>query len=259
MSEHILKISDDFWNIRGDFKIGGILNIGTHASLVRRVNGKFVMLDAYTLRGDVKKQIDVISNSGGDIEAIINLHPFHTVHVEKAHQQYPSARLYGTQRHLDKFPDLPWQPELTESDECAALFADDFEFSIPAGVDFISDNEHLHFSSVLAYHKASKTIHSDDTLMYLQLPGLLGKLKNPEITFHMTLSKTLEKRAGAAKDFRAWAVQLAEQWSDAENLCAAHLAALLGRENQSASIASRILAALQNVEKTLQTHQKKYG
>ena len=259
MSEQILQISDDFWNIRGDFKIGGILNIGTHASLVRCRNGKFVLLDAYTLQGEVKEQIDALSNKGKDIEAIINLHPFHTVHVRKAHEQYPKAKLYGTQRHLFKFPDLPWQPELTESAACADLFADDFEFSVPAGVDFISSNEQLHFSSVLAYHKASKTIHSDDTLMYLRLPGLLGKIMKPEITFHMTLPKTLEKRAGAVKDFRAWVTRLADQWSAAENLCAAHSAVLLGSENNSASIANRILTALQKVEKTLQSHERKFG
>lgn len=259
MSENILQISEDFWNIRGDFKIGGILNIGTHASMVRRGNGKFVLLDAYTLQGEVKEQIDDLSKNGVDIEAIINLHPFHTVHVQRTHNQYPNAKLYGTQRHIEKFPDLPWQPELTESDECADLFADDFEFSIPGGVDFISSNEHLHFSSVLAYHRASKTIHADDTLMYLQLPGLLGKLKKPEISFHMTLAKTLEKRAGAAKEFRAWVRRLTEQWRDAENLCAAHSATLLGRENRSASIDSRILNALRKVEKTLQLHEKKFG
>ena len=87
MSKQILKVSDDFWNIRGDFKIGGVLNIGTHASLVRRGNGKFVLLDAYTLKGKVKAQVDALSNDGADIEAIINLHPFHTVHVHKVHQQ----------------------------------------------------------------------------------------------------------------------------------------------------------------------------
>ena len=259
MSEQIRQISDDFWNIRGDFKIGGILNIGTHASLVRRANGKFVLLDAYTLQGEVKERVDAISKNGDDIEAIINLHPFHTIHVKKAHKQYPNAKLYGTQRHIEKFPDLPWQPELTESVECADLFAEDFEFSVPAGVDFISSNENLHFSSVLAYHMASKTIHSDDTLMYLRLPGLLGKLKRPEISFHMTLSQTLEKRAGAVKDFRAWVTRLAEQWGDAENICAAHSATLLGSENQSISIANRILTALQKVEKMLQAHERKFG
>jgi len=259
MSEQILQIADDFWNIRGDFKIGGVLNIGTQASLVRRRNGKFVLLDAYTLQGELIEQIDALTNNGDDIEAIINLHPFHTVHVRKAHEQYPKAKLYGTQRHIEKFPDLPWQPELSESAACAELFADDLEFSVPEGVDFISSNENLHFSSVLAYHKASKTIHADDTLMYLQLPGLLGKLMKPEITFHMTLPKTLEKRAGAVKDFRAWVARLADQWGDAENLCAAHSAVLLGSENNSVSIANRVLAALQKVEKTLQSHEKKFG
>ena len=116
MSEQIRQISDDFWNIRGDFKIGGILNIGTHASLVRRANGKFVLLDAYTLQGEVKEGVDAISKNGGDIEAIINLHPFHTIHVQKVHEQFPNAKLYGTQRHIEKFPDLRWQPELTESE-----------------------------------------------------------------------------------------------------------------------------------------------
>ena len=259
MSEQIRQISDDFWNIRGEFKIGGILDIGTHASLVQRANGKFVLLDAYTLQGEVKERVDAISKNGGDIEAILNLHPFHTIHVQKVHEQFPNAKLYGTQRHIEKFPDLSWQPELTESEECADLFADDFDFSVPAGVDFISSNEKLHFSSVLAYHKASKTIHSDDTLMYLQLPGLLGMFIEPDITFHMTLPKTLEKRAGAVKDFRAWATRLAEQWGDAENLCAAHSAILLGSENQSISISSRISTALQKVEKALLQHEKKFG
>ena len=259
MSEQIIKIAENFWNIRGDFKIGGLLNIGTHASLVRCANGKYVLLDAYTLHSSLKAEVDALTNKGADIDAIINLHPFHTIHVERMHEQYPDARLFGTQRHHERFPGLPWQPELTESAECAALFAEDFEFSIPAGVDFISSNEHLHFSSVLAYHKASKTIHSDDTLMYLPLPGLLGKLKKPEIGFHMTLAKTLEKRAGATQDFRNWAIQLSERWGAAENLCAAHSATLLGANNTADSIAARILRAVQKVEKTLKAHEKKYA
>ena len=258
MSEAVLKISDNFWNIRGVFKIAGLLNIGTHASLVKLQSGNFVLLDAYTLKDDIKKQIDELTNNGADIEAIINLHPFHTVHVEAAHAQYPNAKLYGTQRHIEKFPELPWQSELTESEELAKLYAADLEFSVPAGVDFISSNEHLHFSSVLAYHKASKTIHADDTLMYLQLPGPLGKLKKPEVSFHPTLAKTLEKRAGACKDFRSWAHALAAQWSDAQQLCAAHSAAYIPNGNESLSLSRKILNALEKVEKTLQSHENKF-
>ncbi len=257
MTDKILKISDDFWNIRGEFRVFGLLNIGTQASLVKRGNGKFVLLDAYTLQNDIKQQVDSLTNNGADIEAIINLHPFHTIHVEQAHADYPNAKLYGTKRHLDKFPNLPWQAELSNSKEFAALFSDDFEFSVPRGVDFISTNENLHFASVLAYHLASKTIHVDDTLMFLKLPGLLGVLKSPEVSFHMTLSRTLERRKGAADDFRLWVAEIAEQWSDAEVLCAAHSQTLIVR-NGSPSIAAMIMTALKREELTLRRHQNKF-
>jgi hypothetical protein len=258
MTDKILRISDTFWNIRGEFKVFGLLNIGTQASLVRRGNGKYVLLDAYTLQGDIKQQVDSLTNNGTDIEAIINLHPFHTMHVEKAHADYPNAKLYGTQRHIDKFPDLPWQLELTHSNEFARLFSEDFEFSVPRGVDFISNNENLHFSSVLVYHLASKTIHVDDTLMFLRLPGLLGVMKSPEVSFHMTLSRTLEPRKGAADDFRLWVAQIAEQWSGAEVLCAAHSQTLMVKD-KSPSIAAMIMTALQREEKILNAHRKKFG
>ncbi|MFT5814806.1 MAG: hypothetical protein ACI9VT_002575 [Psychroserpens sp.] len=258
MSDKIVKISDTFWNIRGEFRVFGLLNIGTQASLAKLGNGKFVLLDAYTLQDDIKQQVDSLTNNGVDIEAIINLHPFHTLHVAKIHADYPNAKLYGTQRHLDKLPDLPWQQELTNSSEFASMFSEDFEFSVPQGVDFISNNEHLHFSSVLAYHLASKTIHVDDTLMFLKLPGLLGVLKSPEVSFHMTLSKTLEQRKGAADDFRLWVAQIAEQWSEAEVLCAAHSETLIVK-NKSPSIAAMIMIALQREEKKLRHHQQKFG
>ena len=258
MTDKIIKISDTFWNIRGEFRVFGLLNIGTQASLVKLNNGNFVLLDAYTLRGDIKQQVDSLTNNGDDIEAIINLHPFHTLHVAQAHADYPKAKLYGTLRHINKFPALPWQDKFTNSAEFSALYADDFEFSVPRGVDFISTNDMLHFSSVLAYHIASKTIHVDDTLMYLTLPGLLGWLKNPELSFHMTLSRTLEQRKGAVDDFKLWVAEIAEQWRDAEVLCAAHSHTLIGT-NKSPSIAAMIMMALQREEATLRYHQKKYG
>lgn len=259
MSEQLIEVGDGFWNIRGEFRVGGLLNIGTQASLVRRASGRFVMLDAYTLNDDIKAQVDALTDGGNAIEAVIHLHPFHTVHAQRGHEQFPQARLHGTRRHLERFAELPWQPERSESAECAALFADDLEFSVPDGVDFISPNEHLHFSSVLAYHRASRTIHSDDTLMCLKLPGPLGWLKPPSVSFHMTLRQTLQRRAGAATEFRAWATALADRWADAENLCAAHTGALLGRDNTGKPIAERIRSALTSVESVLRKHERKYG
>ena len=260
MPGDMLKISEDFWNIRGSYKIGGIIDVGTQASLVRRANGRFVFLDSYTLTSRVSREFDELTGGGENVEAILNLHPFHTVHVRKMHELFPRARLYGTARHLQRFPDLPWEEVRMEDTAVHEEFADDFDFSVPRGVDFISADEKVHFSSVLAFHLASRTIHSDDTLMYIRMPALLRLfgLSNA-VSFHPTLAKALERRPGAASDFRSWAEQLIEGWRDAENLCAAHTAALLARENNGQPIHKRLGKALDKVGNTLQAHERKYG
>jgi hypothetical protein len=259
MESKIIELGDDFWNIRGSFKIGGIIDIGTQASLVRRANGKFVFLDSCALSAASLETIDALTDGGNDIEAILNVHPFHTVHVTSMHERYPHASLYGTARHRDKFPELPWQSACTEDPELHALFADDFEFSVPSGVDFISANENIHFSSVLVFHRSSKTIHVDDTLMLVRLPVMRWLGMAPLVSFHPTLAKALQRRAGAAGEFRQWAEQLAESWQTAENLCAAHLTIMKGRTNSGKSISQRVLGALDRVDKTLAAHDRKYG
>ena len=260
MSAKILKISDDFWNIRGSFKIAGLIDIGTQASLIRRDNGKFIFLDSYTLDGTAEQEVNELTDNGKKVEAVLNLHPFHTIHVPWMHQRYPKARHYGTARHLSKFPELKWQKSRTEDSKSHSLFAQELDFSIPRGVDFISDDENVHFSSVLAFHRASNTIHVDDTLMYVRFPGMMRLLGLKDATsFHPTLGKVLEKRAGAAEDFRQWARELAEEWSTAENLCAAHTATLAAQDNHGAGIQVRILKALDKVSATLNTHERKFG
>ncbi len=260
MADKFLQVSEDFWNIRGSYRIGGVVDVGTQASLVRLASGKFVFLDSYTLNSALQREVAELTREGKDIKAILNLHPFHTVHVRKMHAMYPDAKLYGTARHLSRFPDLPWADLRTEDPALHRKFAADFEFSVPRGVDFISDDQNVHFSSVLAWHPASKTIHSDDTLMYIRLPGLMRVFGlGDAVSYHPTLSKALEKRVGAAADFRDWAKGLNKQWTKAENLCAAHTSALLGVENRGESIHARMVKALAKVETTLQTHEKKWG
>ena len=259
MSSKIIQISDNFWNIRGSFKIAGVIDIGTQASLVRLASGKFVFLDSYTLSGSVLREVDQLTNDGKNVVAVLNLHPFHTIHVNWMHERYPNASHFGTARHLAKFPDLSWQPTLMEDQATQAMFARDFEFSIPRGVDFISDDENLHFSSVLVFHPSSGTIHVDDTLMYIRLPMLMRFFGITDaLSFHLTLAKVLEERAGAVQDFRDWAEELAENWQNAENICAAHTATLQNNGDQP-SISQRIIKALAKVDKTLNSHNKKYG
>lgn len=260
MAHSLIQVADDFWNIRGSFRIAGVLDVGTQASLVRRPGGGFVLLDAYTFRDEVAAYVDEVTDGGAAIEAVLNLHPFHTIHVEAVHQRYPRARLVGTPRHRARLPDLPWDELGTESPALHAEFADALEFSVPLGVDFISDDEHVHFASVLAFHRASGTIHSDDTFNYLGRSAVLRLAGMADtVSFHPTLAKALEPRAGAAQAFRDWAGMLIADWKGAKNLCAAHTAALLEEENTGAPLHQRLQAALEKVEPTLVKHEQKHG
>jgi len=113
MTGQLIHVADNFWNIRGSYRIGGVIDVGTQASLVRLANGKFVLLDCYTVRG-------------------------------------------------------------------------------------------------------------------------------------------------AAADFREWANELIDRWQDAENLCAAHTAALLAQDNKGESIHTRLLKALDKISGILKSHERKY-
>jgi hypothetical protein len=260
MSNDIITVADGFWNFRGSFKIGGVIDVGTQAALVRLASGRFVLLDSYTLSRAARQLVTDQTDGGEELEAVINLHPFHTLHVAAMHRLYPGAMHYGTARHHEKFPDLPWADTLSEDPALHEKYADDFEFTVPRGVDFISANEDVHFSSVLAYHRASKTIYSDDTLVYLRLPQLARMLGlGDSVSFHPTLAKALERPAGASGDFRDWARELIENWGEAENLCAAHTASLLATENRGKPIRERLEHALGQVEKTLIAHEQKHG
>jgi hypothetical protein len=255
----IIPISQNFWNIRGDLRLGGVLNVGTQMSLAKRANGKYLLLDACELDTEARAFIDRETDGGKAIEAVLHLHPFHTLFVKSLHEIYPQVKLYGTTRHKSRALGLPWQPELTNEAACHALFADDFDFTVPRGVDFIPANPNLHFSSVLAFHRASRTLHVDDTLCYVRLPKLLRSIKEDMIGFHPSLSKVLERRAGAVSDFRAWTDELVAHSRDLENLCTAHLHVLSTREVGGPSIAERIEKAVRALDGKLASHERRFG
>eukprot|EP00013_Stygamoeba_regulata_P025023 CAMPEP_0177663242 /NCGR_PEP_ID=MMETSP0447-20121125/19802_1 /TAXON_ID=0 /ORGANISM="Stygamoeba regulata, Strain BSH-02190019" /LENGTH=280 /DNA_ID=CAMNT_0019169027 /DNA_START=56 /DNA_END=898 /DNA_ORIENTATION=+ len=260
-ADSIVPVSPDFINFRGSFRMFHLLNIGAQTSLVRLASGRFVLLDSYVLNDEAMDLVNSLTNNGADIEAVINLHPFHTTYCAQVAEQFPQAKLYGTQRHRDLYPNLPWEKETTDSPAFHALYSNDFLFSVPRGVDFVSDNENVHFSSVLAYHKASRTIHVDDTYMFVDLPGVVKWLgiEAKRVLFHPALSFALQKRKGAAQDFRDWATQVSHEWELAANLCAAHTATLLAEENDGDLISTRMRAALEAVEGTLKKHEDIYG
>ena len=260
MSKDIIAVGDGFWNFRGSFKIGGVIDVGTQSALVRLKSGHFVLLDSYALSRSARRLVSRETDGGEQLEAVINLHPFHTMHVRTIHQWYPHVAHYGTERHHRMFPELPWAKTYSEDPALHERYGEDFDFTVPRGVDFISPDESVHFSSVLAYHLASKTIYSDDTLVYLRLPQIARWLGlGDSVSFHPTLAKALERRAGAAQEFRSWARELIDRWGAAKNLCAAHTASLLATENRGATIGERIESALSKVETTLASHERRHG
>jgi len=251
MADRIVKITDELYNVRGSFKIAKLVDIGTQCTLVRRPSGSWVLLDAYTMTGDVLDQVMALTADGADLEAVIHTHPFHTIHVKRCAAQFPGAKQYGTRRHQAKAPDLPWEPQLAEEPELHELFADTLSFSVPAGVDFVPSNENLHFASVLVFHAPSRTLHVDDTLMHNKLPMVGG------VSFHPTLKKVLQPRAGAAAAFRAWCDDLVRRCATVEQLCPAHIH--LPARQEPGVIAEQVRVAIQKVAKVVDAHERKHG
>ncbi|MEC7534841.1 MAG: hypothetical protein VYB96_08990 [Pseudomonadota bacterium] len=243
--------------MRGSLRIGGVFDVGTQCSLVRLANGNFVFLDSYTLTDAIRAEVDALTDGGARVEAIINVHPFHTLHCEWMHRAFPQAKLYGTARHLENLPDLPWESLRCEDDGLAQRYADDFAFSVPRGVVLVSDDESVHFSSVLMLHRASGTLHVDDTFVYLRKGFPLNLLPfTGRLGFHPTLAKALEPRAGAADAFRDWAIGLGVDWADTRRIAAAHNAVL---ELDAKQLPDLIGAALGRVKPVLDAHRGQYS
>ncbi len=258
-ASHVVPVGDGFWNLRGEMKLGGVIDIGTHASLVRRRNGRYLILDACKLEPEARELVDRETDGGELIDAVLHLHPFHTLFAAALHEIYPKAKLYGTARHRERCPTLPWQPETTDQPSLHQLFADDLDFMVPRGIDFIPSNQSLHFSSVLAFHRASKTLHVDDTLNYIRLPWPIRVIKRDHLSFHPSLSQVLERRAGAARDFRAWTQELLERTRSVENLVAAHMSTLVGRAPDDSPLVRLFEIAIRAIEEKLATHERRWG
>ncbi|ABE75301.1 hypothetical protein [Psychrobacter cryohalolentis] len=219
MSDKIIDLGAGFWNIRGTFRLGGVLNIGTQCSLVKLASGRFVFLDSYTLTDDVRAQVMALTTNGQDVEAVLNLHPFHTVHCAQMAKDFPQATFYGSSRHHKKVSEVQWADDLVESDAVAERYPE-LKFSLSQGVHYIAPNEMIHAGSLLAFHPASKSLHVDDTFM--SPPTKLLEAVLPELLLHPTTKKALKNEPNAGKEYCDWASNLADDWRDVRNFCAAH-------------------------------------
>jgi hypothetical protein len=79
------------------------------------------------------------------------------------------------------------------------------------------------------------------------------------LRIHATLPKALERRAGAARDFRSWALEFAERCQGVENLCAAHTTALTAAKTPGVPIQALLRKALDKAEPVLRAHERQHG
>ena len=164
MSDKIYDLGAGFWNIQGSFRLGGIIDVGTQCSLVQLQSGRFVFLDSYTLTDEVRSQVMALTNNGENVEAVLNVHPFHTLHCAQMAKDFPQATFYGSERHRKQVPSVQWNDDLVESQAVAERYPE-LEFVLPKGIYYISPNEKIHAGSLLVYHPASQSLHVDDTFM----------------------------------------------------------------------------------------------
>lgn len=219
MKDKIYDLGAGFWSIRGSFIKNGILDIGVQCALVKLSSGRFIFLDSYTLTDDVREQIMTLTNDGQDVEAVLNVHPFHTVHCEQMAKDFPQATFYGSRRHPKQAPNVQWSSDLVESDAVAKCYPE-LEFSLPKGIYYIAPDESVHASSLLVFHPASLSIYVDDTFEIP--PSKLLNTVQADLGLHPTTLQALKDEPNAGKEYCDWATKLAHEWRDVRYFCGAH-------------------------------------
>lgn len=251
------QLAATFWNIRGAHRIGGVLDVGTHMSVVQRANGRFVVVDGCPLDATQRDALLALTANGTQVDAVVHVHPFHTLHVEAMHRMFPTAALYGTARHRRQAPALPWAEGPVEAWGGDHPLRDLFALSVPDGVDFVCPDERVHVASVLVRHRASGIVHVDDTLNVLAAPGPLRRLlPQSTLRMHPMLARALRPAAGAADAYATWARRLAAGWADTRIVCAAHSAV---RGLPAGGFQHEVEMALEKVSRTLDRHRLRYG
>jgi len=228
----MINVGNGFWNIRGSYKILGLLEFGTHMSIAQLPSGKFLIIDAIPITEQIKSEIDELTDKGAKIEAVLTTHPFHTLAISSLHEAYPNPPYYGCPRHLRKFPGILWAGDLNDC-KVRNLWEPDVEIRIPAGAEFVNPQPEKsnHFSCAFVFHRQSRTIHIDDTIIYNHQPGFLLKLagfKAGTMMLHPSIKGPgLLSTPEAPFQFRDWMLNILHDW-DFDTICTAHMGNKVG-------------------------------
>jgi len=257
-SKRIVEIGPGFYNIRAGFKsFKGLVNIGTHMSIIKLNNGSFVAIDTVELDDELKAEIDHLTNYGQNLSTVIATHPFHTLAFPGFYNAYPKAQYIGTPRHIRNQKSIPWAADISE-DEVRARWAPDIEMRIPAGSEFNAPHPEAinHFNSVWVYHRPSRTVHIDDTVCYFEKPGVLLKAagkKHDHMEFHISLKGPgLYPTPDAPKIFKKWVLDILNDW-DFDNMCTAHTGNKIGGAKEA------LRHTLEKAEHTFQSLEKHHA
>mmetsp|Transcript_6163 Transcript_6163/g.10628 ORF Transcript_6163/g.10628 Transcript_6163/m.10628 type:complete len:282 (+) Transcript_6163:193-1038(+) len=252
-----VEVGPGFWNLRAHFKIlGGLLDLGTHMSLAKLSSGNFLVIDTVNLTPEGKAELDKLTDNGRLIEAVVATHPFHTLAFPSFYKAYPAPKYYGTPRHLRNIKEIPWAGDVNVA-TVRSQWEPDVYMRIPAGAEFVAPvpEKSNHFSNVFVFHKPSKTIHNDDTVLVSHNPPWILRLlgfKDGSMFFHPSLKGPgLYHTPEAPAQFRCWVKSIIEDW-DFENLCTAH------NGNQVGNAKKHLADALEKVNPTLEKLIKKY-
>lgn len=132
-SPQLHQIGPGFWNVRTSFKLFKIIDIGTHMSVIQLRSGNFLVIDTVEMNDQLKKELDDLTNNGTKIEAVVGVHPFHTLAFPDFYKLYPDAKYYGTPRHLRNLKDIKWTGQLDNNKESLSKWEPEVELRIPAG------------------------------------------------------------------------------------------------------------------------------
>jgi len=227
------QIGPNFWNVRAHFKIiGGLVDIGTHMSIIKLSSGKFLLIDTVPLTDVLKQEIDTLTDSGKLIDAIVATHPFHTLAFPGFYQGYPNAPYYGTPRHLKRQPDIPWVGDVNDL-AVRKKWEPEVYMRIPAGAEFIAPvpESYNHFCCVWIFHPESKTIHIDDSINFFSNPSVIMKVAGKKkgcMEFHASLKgPALHPKPESPKLLKEWSEAIINDW-DFDNMCCAHIGNKVG-------------------------------